>query len=460
MNIVFGRSIIVLLLTLFVACGGGGGGNSGPSTSAPVISTQPLSQNVHTRSSVSLTVAANGTPTPTIAWQRSNDSGGTWSFINGATSLTYSFTPQLADNGASFRAIATNSAGQATSNSAMLGVMPAIYAGGKIYFQTGNPVFGYWFNGTWFGHTLPPGLVQGDVQGSANSLVVSGNDVYEAGTVGYTATPDAVPGYWKNSNWISLTLPINATGGVSNSLVVIGNNVYAGGSCRFSSGSIPGYWLNGTWIGLETSPLATNGFLSCLTVSAGDVYAGGYKNQVAGPTIPGYYKNGVWNTLTPPNNSSTGPVNTIIVTGVDIYVGDTVNDNALNTSIPGYWKNGTWTGMTLPFAVQINSHFGLSALAISGGDVYVASNPINTSGFNVAGFWKNGIWSSLTPLSISQSDSVNSLYIFSNDVYAGGYCKDNSSYQVPGYWVNGVWVNLSTPSNSTGGSVTALIIQQ
>ena len=49
------------------------------SAAAPVVTTQPLSQNYTSGSSVTFTAAASGTPTPTVQWQYSINNGSTWS---------------------------------------------------------------------------------------------------------------------------------------------------------------------------------------------------------------------------------------------------------------------------------------------------------------------------------------------------------------------------------------------
>jgi hypothetical protein len=63
-------------------------------------------------------VTATGGPTPALQWQRTDDGGATWNNIAAATGTSYSFNPVRADDGAEFRAVATNSAGTATSNAA------------------------------------------------------------------------------------------------------------------------------------------------------------------------------------------------------------------------------------------------------------------------------------------------------------------------------------------------------
>jgi hypothetical protein len=87
---------------------------------APTISTQPLSQTVTAGQTASFTVAAAGTAPLTYQWQKNGSN------IAGATSATYT-TPATttSDNGATFRAIVTNSAGSATSSAATLTVKTA-----------------------------------------------------------------------------------------------------------------------------------------------------------------------------------------------------------------------------------------------------------------------------------------------------------------------------------------------
>jgi hypothetical protein len=88
----------------------------------PVITIQPINQTVNTGQKASFTAAASGNPTPTVQWQVSSNNGNTWTNIAGATSTTYSFTAQAADNGKQYRAVFTNLVGSATSGAAALNV--------------------------------------------------------------------------------------------------------------------------------------------------------------------------------------------------------------------------------------------------------------------------------------------------------------------------------------------------
>ncbi len=90
--------------------------NGDPNTTAPVITTQPQSQTITLGQSVTFSASASGTPTPTFQWHRDGNA------LNGETGKSYTFTPTLADNGASFTLVATNSAGSVASDMAILTV--------------------------------------------------------------------------------------------------------------------------------------------------------------------------------------------------------------------------------------------------------------------------------------------------------------------------------------------------
>jgi len=104
----------------------------GASDTAPAITTQPQDATVTYTGDPSFTVAASGSPAPTIQWQISTNSGGTWGNVadngtfSGATSTTLTLTnPTVAMSGHRFRVVATNSVNSATSQAAILTVNPA-----------------------------------------------------------------------------------------------------------------------------------------------------------------------------------------------------------------------------------------------------------------------------------------------------------------------------------------------
>jgi hypothetical protein len=86
---------------------------------APFITAQPSGQTVATGASVTFVVAASGTPTPTLQWQKNG------SAVSGSTDTTFTLNGVTSADAATYTAVATNSAGSATSNGAVLTVTSA-----------------------------------------------------------------------------------------------------------------------------------------------------------------------------------------------------------------------------------------------------------------------------------------------------------------------------------------------
>ena len=87
----------------------------------PTITIQPVNRSVVVGATATFTVTASGTPAPTFQWQKNNVN------IDGATSASYT-TPAtvIGDNSTTYRCVATNSAGTATSTSATLTVTTVV----------------------------------------------------------------------------------------------------------------------------------------------------------------------------------------------------------------------------------------------------------------------------------------------------------------------------------------------
>ncbi len=87
-----------------------------PADVPPVFTTQPVSQSAAVNSTVTLSVAASGSPAPTFTWYRNDVTFSGWT---GATLTIAGFS---ANDVGTYKAVATNSAGSATSAPAVLGV--------------------------------------------------------------------------------------------------------------------------------------------------------------------------------------------------------------------------------------------------------------------------------------------------------------------------------------------------
>lgn len=91
--------------------------NFDPAQAVPVIFTHPVDQFVSEGGTASFTVSAGGMATLSYQWQRSNNGSTVWANV-GTDSAAYSLNATLADSGARFRCLVTNTAGSATSNAA------------------------------------------------------------------------------------------------------------------------------------------------------------------------------------------------------------------------------------------------------------------------------------------------------------------------------------------------------
>ena len=100
---------------------------------APVAATitDPVDQTVETGATATFGVTVTGTPGPTVTWEVSTDGGGAWQAITADPSavvsgdgLTLTVTGTAANDGALYRAIATNAGGRVASAPALLTVIP------------------------------------------------------------------------------------------------------------------------------------------------------------------------------------------------------------------------------------------------------------------------------------------------------------------------------------------------
>lgn len=167
------------------------------------------------------------------------------------------------------------------------------------------------------------------------AVTVLRNDIYIAGATsaasigsGNIATywKNGVPGYLKTSNTIYGP-------SIANSIFVSGPDVYVAGSVNLTNGDVgPGthaaYWKNGV---PEMLTISGTSLANSITVSGNDVYVAG---AIFGPdNLPRatYWKNGIAVSL----ESTYSVANSIAVNGTDVYVaGKKGYDKAI------YWKNG------------------------------------------------------------------------------------------------------------------------
>jgi len=291
-----------------------------------------------------------------------------------------------------------------------------VYVVGSAYNEKqGNTIAKLWKNGV--AQTLTsPSTSKGNMPDDswANSIYVSGNDVYVAGV--FVSTSCGMSIVWKNGTAQSLGC------GSASSVFVSGNDVYVAGDDH-NDWSSPGVvWKNGV------AQKLGNGMddrVSSIFVSGSDVYVAGTNNRRAA-----IWKNGVVQQL----EGNFGYAYVVYVSGSDVYVSGGDGDK-----IGIVWKNGI--PQSLPASTFVTSFF------VSGSDVYMSGVEYGWEG-NKAIVWKNGTQQYLT----GNDSGASSVFVLGSDVYVSGRADKKAVL-----WKNGVMQNLTT-SNDNEEQATSLFV--
>jgi hypothetical protein len=319
---------------------------------------------------------------------------------------------------------------------------PDVYVAGFEINDSNSYIAKYWKNGT------PVVLGAGTYGSWVNSIVVSGSDVYAAGTEG-SADGD-VAKYWINGVAVTLSAP-----GVSNeactvlSIFVDGNDVYAAGVCQ----GVGQYWKNGVSVALTDA--ANYGEAWSIVESGGDVYVGGWQyvttqidaTHTYTAPVAMLWKNGVRTELSDP--LAYGIAHSIFLSGGDVYLaGNTCQENQPpGCDLVTYWKNGT------PVVLPGQNPSGGTSIFVSGEDVYVAGDyQYGIGSNNIGDLWKNG---TLTPLTTGPS-AANQVVVSGSDVYVAG-ANTVGGNEVAGYFKNGVFTPVTNGAHFASGYAMTVV---
>jgi hypothetical protein len=166
--------LLCALVVMIAACGGGGSGSSGtgttppPSATVPAITSQPASLTVKAGQTADFTVVASGTAPLRYQWRKNGVD------VAGATASTYTTAPTtVADDGAQYTVLVSNTAGSIDSDAARLSVTPvpsAASAWDVVTFKSDTSRTGQFASET----TLTPANVNWSAFGLLGLMLVDG----------------------------------------------------------------------------------------------------------------------------------------------------------------------------------------------------------------------------------------------------------------------------------------------
>ena len=351
---------------------------------------------------------------------------GTFSFsLVNCSGAALAYNCQAVDNVTTQQSVAF--AGFASTGTINLGNINAcgnavaanVYVAGSI----GNTAV-VWKNG------VATNLTNGTNPARANSVFVSGTDVYVAGYEYIAGGGFSIAKVWKNG--VATDLSSAAIYASANSVFVSGTDVYVAGTVGFTAK----VWKNG--IATTLTDGINRASAGSVFVSGTDVYVAG-QEQLGQFGAANYYKvakvwkNGVGINLTSgPRDADAGSV---FVSGTDVYVAGRDQSGGISQAAK-VWKNGVATNLTDGTnAAQANAVF------VSGTDVYVAGEESNSSGNNIPKVWKNGVAANLT--NGTTAIQILSIFVYGTDVYLSGYEYLGGNGYVAKIWKNGLSTNLS-----------------
>lgn len=260
--------------------------------------------------------------------------------------------------------------------------------------------------------------------------------VFIAGSESGHNDEDASPVFWKNG--VPTVLRTDSVNGYAEAITVSGNDVYVVGWERKYGYSKAVMWKNGTKTVLSSGSNDARAY--DVVVSGNDVYTL-IEENINPRSIARVLKNGVATDLLDGNNRTIP--GSLFVDAGNVYVAG----DAYNSSLRAYqalvWKNGVST--ILPKSKNIgNISCMTSSIFVVGEDVYIAGKELEdfpNRNRPQARLWKNGSIAVL-PASI-QPSSANSVFVAGSDVYVAGSAGDKAIL-----WKNGQEMVLAEGTGS------------
>ena len=254
-----------------------------------------------------------------------------------------------------------------------------LYVGGYFTNAGGSQVN---YIASWNGNTWA--ALGSGANAPVTCLAVSGMNLYAAGF--FTKAGEALASHvarWDGNSWSALGAGVNSN---VFALAVSGSKVYVGG--QFTTAGESGATNVAQWNGASWSRMGTGirdplyHSVNALAVSGQDVYVGGYFWDAGDLRVHSVAKwNGIsWSWLGPGLALEDRTVYSLAVSGTDVYVGgDFTKAGFVPANRIARWDGSDWSALGSGVASANGSAPYVTALAVSGSDLYVGGS------FTVAG---------------------------------------------------------------------------
>jgi hypothetical protein len=309
--------------------------------------------------------------------------------------------------------------------------------------------------------SLVPGIpgANGPVQAFATD---SNGNLYVGGSFSIICTVVASNiAKWDGTNWSALGSGVD---GPVSALAVIGTNLYVGGSFAHAGTAAAvgiAQWNGNAWSALAPGPLDADSYsgVKALMGMGNDLYVGGWYSTNA---FIAKWDGVAWYAL----GSGVGgalynSVNALAVSGANLYVGgEFTTAGGVWVGNVAKWDGSTWSALGGGVSSSyLSSHEPwVSALAVSGANLYVGGNFTTASGLHATNVakWDGSGWSSLYFRFQSDGPAVEALAVLGSGLYAGGkfYSSDRPQtiYGIA-KWNGSTW---SPPGGALSSEVYAL----
>jgi len=149
-------------------------------------------------------------------------------------------------------------------------------------------------------------------------------------------------------------------------------------------------------------------------------------------------------------NPAIGSTTTVYIAGIAISTASTASDTV---TLAERWQlvsgSPTATATALPMPSSMTSSQA-NAIAVSGGNVYVAGYEENSAGNLTAVLWVNGAATTLSPPSGMAYSDAGAIAVSGSNVYVVGVAWNTDNDESAVLWVNGAATLLPMPSGLTG----------